>query len=409
MLLQRAAKQSCVLVIQDTTELDFTPMKTMTGRGPLNDESRQGFFMHSLYVVSEAGLPLGVLEASIVAREQEAFRQSAARRHRPIEAKESFRWVEGYLRAQKVAQQLPDCEVISISDREGDIYEVFEAWERAGQEGGPRAHWIIRGMKDRVLEDLEGEASQKLFAALASAPELGTAEFSVTAKRSTKKVRGSTVQTTRSARVVRQRLRAMHITPRVPYRRDSKLLAVSFWAVLAEEIDPPAGEDPLCWLLLTSMEVTTLETARRMVALYLRRWDIEVFHRVLKTGCRVEQIQLKEKQAVLNCLTLYAIIAWRLLYLTHLGRQCPQLPCSLVFTEAEWGATCKVAAAKQIGGHKKGEPLREPSLGEFIALVARFGGHLGRRGDNPPGAQALWQGLARVRDFACAWEAFYQD
>ncbi len=409
MLLERAAAQSCVLVIQDTTELDFTAMKTMTGRGPLNDESRQGFFMHTLYSVSEAGLPLGVLETSIVAREQEAFGQSAERRHRPIEDKESYRWVEGYQRTQEVARQLPDCEVISISDREGDIYEVFEAWERAGQESGPRAHWIIRGMKDRVLEGMELEAPQKLFAALASAPELGTAEFSVTAKHSTKKVRGSTVPKVRSARVVRQRLRALRITPRVPYRRDSKLLAVSFWAVLAEEIDPPAGEDPLCWLLLTSMEVTTLETARRMIALYLRRWDIEVFHRVLKTGCRVEQIQLKEKQAVLNCLTLYAIIAWRLLYLTHLGRQCPLLPCSLVFTEAEWRATCTVAAAKKIGGYKKAEPLREPALGEFIALVAQLGGHLGRRGDNPPGAQAIWQGLARVRDFACTWEAIYQD
>jgi Transposase Tn5 dimerisation domain/Transposase DNA-binding len=409
MLVRRAATESCVLVIQDTTELDFTHMKTMTGRGPLNDVSRQGFFMHSLYAVSEAGLPLGVLETSIVAREQETFGKSAARRHRPIEAKESFRWVEGYLRTQEVARQLPDCEVISISDREGDIYEVFEAWERAGQEGGPRAHWIIRGMKDRVLEGLDVEAPQKLFAALASAPELGTAEFSVTAKRSTKKVHGSTVQTQRSARVVRQRLRALRITPRRPYRRDSKLLPVSFWAVLAEEIDPPAGEDPLCWLLLTSLEVTTLEAARRIIALYLRRWDIEVFHRVLKTGCRVEQIQLKEKQAVLNCLTLYAIIAWRLLYLTHLGRQCPLLPCSLVFTDAEWRATCTVAAAKQIGGYKKGEPLQEPPLGEFIALVARLGGHLGRRGDHPPGAQALWQGLARVRDFACTWEAIYQD
>lgn len=159
---------------------------------------------------------------------------------------------------------------------------------------------------------------------------------------------------------------------------------------------------------MTSLEVTTPEAARRVVALYLRRWDIEVFHRVLKTGCRVEAIQLKDHQAVRNSLTLYLIIAWRLLYLTHLGRPCPTLPCGAVFTEAEWKATCMVAAARNLGGQKKGEPLQEPLLGEFIALVARFGGHLGRRRDKPPGAQALWQGLARVRDFACAWEAFYQ-
>ena len=403
-LLARAATVPCVLVIQDTTELDFSHMKTMEGCGPLNEEARRGFFMHSLYVQSEAGLPLGVLDTAIVARRDEDFRQAAARKHLPIEQKESFRWVQGYLRTQEAARQLPGCEVFSISDREGDIYELFEAWAQAGADGGPRAHWIIRANQDRALEGLAVEAPQKLFAALAAAPELGTMEFRVSARRQKKKIKGHTVQVARSARRVRQRLRAMAITPRAPFRRGGKLPAVSFWAVLAEEIDPPEGEEPLRWLLLTSAEVTTPEAARRLVALYLRRWDIEVFHRVLKTGCRVEALQLKDHQAVLNCLVLYAIIAWRILYLTHLGRQCPELPCGTVFEEAEWKAACTVAAA----GKKRG-PLREPTLGEFIALVAKFGGHLGRRSDKPPGAQAIWQGLLRVRDFACAWEAIHRE
>ena len=403
-LLARAATLPCVLVIQDTTELDFSHMKTMKGCGPLNEETRRGFFMHSLYVQSEAGLPLGVLDTAILARADEDFRQAAARKQLPIEQKESFRWVQGYARTQQAARQLPHCEVFSISDREGDIYEVFEAWLQAATDGGARAHWIIRANQDRALEGLAVEAPQKLFAALATAPELGTIEFRVPAKRQKKKIKGNTVQVARSARLVRQRLRAMKITPRAPFRRGGKLPAVSFWAVLAEEIDPPPGEPPLRWLLLTSAEVTTPQAARRIVTLYLRRWDIEVFHRVLKSGCRVEAIQLKGHQAVLNSLILYAIIAWRILYLTHLGRQCPELPCGVVFEESEWKATCTVASA----GKKRG-PLREPTLGEFIALVAKFGGHLGRRGDKPPGAQALWQGLARVRDFAFAWEASHQD
>jgi hypothetical protein len=380
-------------------------MKTMEGCGPLNDEGRRGFFMHSLYVQSEAGLPLGVLDTAILARREEDFRQAAARKHTPIEQKESFRWVQGYLRTQEAARQLPGCEVFSISDREGDIYEVFQAWAQAGADGGPRAHWIIRANQDRALEGLAVEAPQKLFAALAAAPELGTIEFRVSAKRQKKKLKGTTVQVTRSARVVRQRLRAMKITPRAPFRRGGKLPTVCFWAVLAQEIDPPPGEEPLRWLLLTSQEVTTLEAARRIVGFYLRRWDIEVFHRVLKTGCRVEALQLKNPQAVLNCLVFYAIIAWRILYLMHLGRQCPELPCSAVFEEAEWKSACTVAAARK----KQRGPLREPTLGEFIALVAKFGGHLGRRNDKPPGAQAIWQGLARVRDFACTWEAIHKQ
>ena len=406
-LLQRASEQLCVLVIQDTTEIDFTAMKTMVGRGPLNDEHRRGFLLHSLYAVSAAGLPLGILEAEVFRREEEDFGQGAKRKQKPIQEKESYRWVEGYLRTAEAARRLPASEVFSISDREGDIYEVFAAWAQASQVPGPRAQWIIRGRQDRALEGLGVESPQKLFAALAQAPELGTIDFEVRAKRQPKKRRGTTVQAVRSARLVRQRLRAMEVTPRPPFRRGKKLAAVSFWAVLAEEIDPPPEEEPLRWLLLTSVEVRTPAAARRILTLYLRRWDIEVFHRVLKTGCRVEQIQLKAEQAVHNCLILYLIISWRLLYLTHLGRQCPTLPCGSIFSEAEWKSACLVAAAKKIRGYDKAQPLREPLLGEFIALVAKFGGHLGRRGDKPPGAQAIWQGLARVRDFACAWEAIH--
>ena len=409
MVLQRATAEGGLLVIQDTTEIDLTSMKTMAGRGPLNDETRRGFFLHSLYAVSEAGLPLGILGATILTRTDEAFRQSDTRKQKPIEKKESFRWVEGYLRTQEVAQQLPEQEVISLSDREGDIYEVFAAWAQAGEEGGPRAQWIIRAQQNRALEGLEVETPAQLFAALASAPELGTIEFRVVAKQKRKKSRGTTVQAVRSAREVRQRVRARRITPRAPLRRGTTLPEVSFWAVLTEEIDPPPGEEPLSWLLLTSLEVPNLAAARRIIALYLRRWDIEVFHRVLKTACRVEQIQLKEQQAVHNCVTLYTIIAWRILYLTHLGRHCPELPCSVVFTEAEWKSTCTVAAAKKINGYQKSVPLREPSLSEFMTLIARLGGHLGRRSDKPPGAQVIWQGLSRVRDFACTWEAIYQD
>lgn len=397
----RAAAFPCVLAIQDTTELDFTHMKAMAGCGPLNSLSRKGLFLHSIYTISEAGLPLGLLGADIAARSVEHFGKSAARADVPIEEKESFRWVLGYLQAQDLAERLPGVEVVSVSDREGDIFEVIAAWKLAGESGGPCAGWIIRANRDRALEGLEVDAPQKLFAAMEAAPALGCVQFHMTAKTAKKKVKGSTVQKQRSARIVRQTVRAMAITPRVPERRGRKLPEVTFWAVLAEELDPPPGEDPVRWLLLTSTPVTTLEAAQRTLARYLRRWDIEVFHRVLKTGCRVEAIQLKGEQAVRNCITLYAILACRILHLTHLGRHCPELPASAVFEEAEWRGTCAVAAVRA----KKGDAKQEPTLGEFMELVARFGGHLGRKGDGPPGAQSIWQGLARVRDFACGWAA----
>lgn len=395
----RCAGHACVAVVQDTTEFDFTHMKATAGLGPLNDERRRGFFLHSHYVVSEQGLPLGLLGTDIMLRADATFRSAATRKQRPTGEKESQRWVDGYRKAVALALELPQCEVFSISDREGDIFEVYQAWQEAGD--GPRAEWIIRANQDRALANVaDGEAS-KLFAALEAAPILGEIEFEVRARKGTKKVKGSTVATSRGARTVRQIIRAMKITPRPPHRKGVKLPAVSFWAILAEETDPPAGEDPIRWLLLTSKQVTTLEEARRILNLYMKRWEIEVLHRVLKTGCRVERIQLKSGQAVINALMIYAVIAWRILYLTHLGRQCPDLPCGCVFEEAEWKSACAVVKRKKEAG--------EPSLSEFIGIVGKLGGHLGRKSDGAPGPQSIWQGLARVRDFACAWLAFHGE
>lgn len=397
---RRCAQHKCVVVSQDTTELDFTHMKETEGLGPLNAESRRGFFMHGLYAVSEQGLPLGLLHAEINVRDDEHFRINATRKKRPIEEKESYRWVEGYRKTQELAAALPECEVFSISDREGDIYEVFEECQKI--KDGPRAQWVIRANQDRALSGVaQGEAS-KLFEALEGSVILGEIEFKIRAKKQrTTKVKGSTTQSPRSARVVRQTLRAIKITPRPPYRPGKKLAEVSFWAILAEEIDPPEGEEPIRWVLLTSTEAGTFEEARRVLNLYLRRWDIEVFHRVLKTGCRVERIQLKKAKSIIKALMIYSVISWRILYLTHLGRHCPELPCGAVFEEAEWKATCAVANGKMTD--------EEPTIGEFIAIVGKLGGHLGRKSDGPPGPKAIWQGLTRVRDFACAWHAFQNE
>lgn len=395
----RCAGQACVVVAQDTTELDYTHMKATIGFGPLNEPHRRGCFLHSLYVVSEEGLPLGLLDTTIIIRDDETFGTAATRKQRPIEEKESHRWVEGYRKALELARRLPDCEVFAISDREGDIYEAYEAWRDAGE--GPRAEWIIRANQNRALAGMAVGEPNKLFAALEAAPELGTVSFKVRARTGTKKVKGNTVPVSRSARTVTQVVRALKITPRPPARPGGKPKAVSFWAVLAEETDPPAGEEPIRWLLLTSKPVTTMAEAARIIRLYLRRWDIEVFHRVLKTGCKVEGIQLKTAEAVLNALMIYLVIAWRILYLTHMGRRCPDLPCGCVFDEAEWKGACVAV--------KRDPEAGEPTLAEFILIVGRLGGHLGRKSDGPPGPQSMWQGLARVRDFAIVWLALQKE
>ena len=356
-LRERAAGERCVAVIQDTTELDFTAMRHMQGTGALNDDSRRGLYLHSLYAVSEKGLPLGIWDMNFLARKEKSARAAAgSRKQRPLEQKESHRWLEGYQKTQALAAALPGCEVISLADREGDLYAVFAAWAEQCARGGPVAQWLIRAQQDRALEGLEEGSPDKLFAALASAPRLGEIHFAMPGAVQMKKAKsGSRVHTERSARTVIQEVRALPVTPRAPYRKGGPLPTVTVWALWASEINPPEGEAPIRWLLLTSVPVTTFAQAQRLLALYLRRWDIEVLHRVLKTGCRVESIQLKSAGAVRNALTLYAIIAWRLLYLTHVGRVSPQAPCSLVFSVAEWKAASAVARAK-----RQEPPLRDP-------------------------------------------------
>jgi len=407
-VVERAKGFGCVAVIQDTTELDYTKKKHLEDTGAIDGNERRGFFAHPQFVVSEEGLALGLLDAGLFAREED---DSKARdRHRPIEQKESYRWVKGYGMACAFAAEVPGVEVFSISDREGDIFEIFELWQNRRDEGLPVAEWIIRATQDRaLLHPVTGEVlAASLFEKAGQGQELGRIEFVLKERRQRKRVKRSTRVTMRCGREVRQRICALQVTPRVPYRRGHKLSKVSFWVVLAEEIDPPQGADPVRWILLTSTPVETFAQAQRILKLYLARWQIEVFFRVLKTGCRVEELQLKKQQAVFNALVLYMIVAWRILYLVHLGRECPDLPCSAVFEEAEWKSA--VAVARKKYGKTKTlrieAQIREPSLGEMIGLVARFGGYLARKSDPPPGAQALWQGIMRVCNYAEAWEAF---
>ncbi len=160
---------------------------------------------------------------------------------------------------------------------------------------------------------------------------LGTISFPVPAKEQSKKIRGGggTRKVSRSRRVVTQQIRAIQVQLRPPYRKGRSLSAVQIWVVQAKEIDPPAGQEPIDWTLLTSLQAKDYDQACAVLDLYLCRWEIEVFHRVLKTGCRVEELQLRTSSALKLAILLYMIVAWRVLYVMHLGRQCPDLPCSV--------------------------------------------------------------------------------
>jgi Transposase DNA-binding/Transposase Tn5 dimerisation domain len=386
--LARIAEHPVVLLPQDTTELDFTrPKEVVEGAGPLNWVERTGFFQHAQLAVTPERLPLGVLDAGTWGRDGDDHGKHVRRKREPIERKESYRWLEGYRRACAVAAAVPGTLIVSIADREGDIYECLA---EARTIAGPRADWIIRSCQDRSTtrkRSDEGAAFIKLHETVAARPVLG--RLKVRVPRSGKGPAREATVTVRSATV----------ELRPPYRPDRRLPVATVNAVLIREESAPAGVKPIEWLLLTSLPVASFAEAATVVDDSSGRWPVEVFFRIYKAGCRVEEIQLESADRLLPCLAWYLIVAWRVHWLTMLGRSCPELPCDAVFAEEEWRSVWTIV-------RREPAPAAAPPLEVMIGLVAGLGGYLGRKHDGPPGAQALWIGLQRMRDFALAWQAF---
>jgi len=367
-----------VLCIQDTTELDYTTKKdSIAGLGPLNYETRWGLYLHPTLALTPERVPLGLLDLHSWTREPGSLGEEKDP-NRPLEAKESVRWVDGFARVSALAEQLTDTRLTDIADRDGDLYDLFV--EAPCPERG--ADWLVRVQhSDRLLTD-----GRKLRAALDAAPVLTEITFERPASNG------------RKARTVHQQIKAVRVTLKPPARPDRTLAEVTVTALLATEPHPPAFEAPLDWLLLTNLSVETPEQAIEKLSWYLCRWQIEVYFKVLKSGCRVEQLQLEARERLEPALAFYMIIAWRVLYLTMLGRDCPEMPCDAVFADKEWQAVYLVT-------QRKPPPAAPPSLDTMVRMVATLGGFLNRKSDGFPGPKTLWIGLQRIPDFVLALEA----
>jgi hypothetical protein len=245
-------------------------------------------------------------------------------------------------------------------------------------------HWLVRGKFDRALSEKAagGAAYVHLLEKVASTAPLGEVEFEHPKQR----------------RKVRQTLRAAQVTLRAPWRKHEKLDQQTITVLYAHEECAPEGKDPVSWFLLTDREIGNFDDAVQILQFYLCRWQIEVFFRVLKSGCKVEKLQLHDVNRLNPCLALFAIIAWRVMFLTTLGRSCPDIPCTVVFEDCEWQAAYIVA-------NRTLPPKKPPPLYDIVKMIASFGGYLGRTADGPPGVTAMWIGLQRTRDFALAHQS----
>ena len=368
--LQRMAAHKVVLAIQDTTSLNYTAHALTDGLGPIGPKQSGalGLIVHDTMAVTPAGLALGVLDAQVWVRDWE---DKAA--GRPIEHKESVKWLRSYQLAAKLQGQLKTTRLVSVGDREADIYELFAMAREHIEAGGP--HLLVRATEDRRL----AETSQKLWERVEAQPVAGYREIVVPPRPG------------RTARQAALSVRFCEVLLSPPQGK-SAFGNIRLWAVHARERRAPTGTEAVEWMLLTTREVHDFEQACETLDWYVQRWMIEVFHRTLKTGCRIEDRLLRTVPRLENCLAIDMMVAVRIMHLTWLARTHPHRPCTIYFENNEWKAlSCFLT-------RKRTPQKTTPTIREVVGWIAKLGGHLGRNADRAPGTQVLWEGLQRADD-----------
>ena len=373
-------ERSVVLVPQDTTSVNYTALKTVDGLGPIGTtvDGAQGLHLHSSLAMTVQGVPLGFVDAQCWARDPQEFGKKARRSTLPIEDKESWRWIKSYQALAAVQERNPQLQLVSMGDREADIYELFEQALR--EPGGPKL--LVRANHDRKVHDEQ----ERLFATIRAKPIAGYQPIQLPRQKD------------RPARVAKLAIRFAAVTL-CPPKSKPQLGPLEVQMVLAQEEDAPAGAERIEWALLTTVAVDSFEQACEKVAWYTQRWGIEVFHRTLKSGCRVEDRQLGHGDRLQACLAIDMVIAWRIHHMTKLGREVPDLPADVYFDPDE----CQVLIAYETKHRKWPPDAPAPSLREALRMVAKLGGFLGRKSDGEPGTETLWRGLLRLDGMTEGW------
>ena len=364
------------LALQDTTELNFSGLRQTRGLGYTAGSSVRGLLLHSTLLVRPDGLPLGLLTQQLWARDPAHKGRARGRRDRATDAKESYRWRD-HAHAARAALP-PGLTVVHVADREGDIYDWLAAPRPAA------THLLIRvAQAHRIVVHGPGGAEGPLAGVVRAQAPLGTHEVEVP--------RGEDRPARRA--VLTLRVAAVRVPPPKNAKRRAQAPPVPVWVIEAVEEHPPAGEKPLCWRLVSTEAITTRDEAIRALTEYVCRWRIERFHYVLKQGCAVERLQLETAARLANAVAVYSQVAVRLLRLTYRARVEPEAAVEEEFTTDE----VRVLEGCRRRQEKRTE-ARVGTIAEAVRVLARLGGHLGRKGDGPPGAKVLWRGLRSLHD-----------
>jgi hypothetical protein len=345
--IRRMKRESTVLIVQDTTELNLSTRTHCEGLGQIGTNQTgaksRGLDLHSCLAVGQSGLPLGVLRLFGYAPEPAQGKDP----HRPVEEKESYRWLEAYEDATAIAATIPETRVINVTDREGDMFELFDLRRR---QTGRKAELLVRAKFDRCLEG----SDQKLFEELAAAPLARAVTLPVPRQREHAAKPSTPGRPALAARKARVEVRFKEVTLSAPLTAQTRTKQpITLWAVYVEEKHPPKGATAVRWLLLTSIPIASLKQALKCIRWYCRRWRIEEWHRVMKSGCKILDHQNQRAHVLLRAIALDAVIAWRIMLLALLGRKVPELPSDALFDQAE----CEVLG---LLAQKKSSPSVKP-------------------------------------------------
>lgn len=383
--LERIKAERIVLAPQDTTTLNYSTHPMTEGLGPIRntDDTFMGLLLHDTLAFTEEGTPLGILDAQCWARDPQDRGKRYRRHDLPIEQKESMKWLRSFRKVAELQKLCPDTLLVSIGDRESDLYELFV--EAVQDPGGPGL--LVRAEKSRNRKVEE----QFLWEFMGHQDVAGSLKIHVP-RRGSRKARDAWVD-----------LRFAEVELKAPSRSGS-VPAVRVWAVyILEQASDERVDSPIEWMLLTTVEVKTFGDAQKRVEWYSGRWGIEVYHRTLKSGCRIKDRQLGTADRLETCLGIDMVVAWRIYHLTMLGRETPELPCTVFFKDIEWKALCCYVKKTPVA------PQTPPSLREAMFMIGAIGGHLGRKSDGFPGTQTLWRGLQRLETATEMYAIFTQQ
>ena len=367
-----------VLIAHDISNISYNDLQA-ENLGYLDNKEGRGILCYSSIAVTTEGLPLSLLYQHTWTRPLEELGKSNKRKQLAFEDKESYRWYEGMKEVNELLGK--GIHKIHVADREADVYELFfHAYE-------PNTDLLIRARHNRSLSN-----GSPLWNSISAEPVVATVNLDIPDKTGKKKLKVETEVRSHEVEILR------------PRNNKDSYESVTLTAIEIKEknSEKKNDEDIIHWKLLTTLEIKSVSDALQCVEWYTYRWLIERFHYVLKSGTKIEELQLKDAESLQKAIAVYSMAAFRVMQLVYESRHQPEVNCEVVLTKAQW-----VTLYMLIHGNNK-IPKQPPSLQQAVMWIGRLGGHLGRKSDGPPGLKTVWQGYQQLCNAASVYELMTQ-